>query len=232
MKQGEIKGMEVETNLKHIRRNMEQACEKVNRNLDEITLIAVTKYVTIERTEEAIKAGITNLGENRQEGFLEKYEHIQDNVQWHFIGTLQSRKVKSVADKVDVIHSLDRTSLAKEINKRTNELKDCFVQVNVSGEESKHGLSPKDVLSFVKEMEKFENIRIVGLMTMAPHIDDEQELRATFRRLAQLRDMVKEEKLTHAPCEYLSMGMSNDYTIAIEEGATHIRIGSKLVGSE
>lgn len=224
--------MDVTSNLQHIRESIADSCQKVNRDSSEITLIAVTKYVTIERTEETINAGVSDLGENRQDGLLDKYEHIQDRAKWHFIGTLQTRKVREIIDKADVIHSLDRKSLAKEINKRTSRQMDCFVQVNVSGEDSKHGLSPENVIPFIKEMSAFDNIRVVGLMTMAPHIDDQQQIRSVFKKLADLRNAVMKEKFQHAPCEYLSMGMSNDYQIAIEEGATHIRIGSKLVGSE
>ncbi|HLR62197.1 MAG TPA: YggS family pyridoxal phosphate-dependent enzyme [Lentibacillus sp.] len=223
--------MDVAENLSRIRQNIEQACKNSNRNLDEITIIGVTKYVTIERAKETIEAGITNLGENRLEGFLEKHENIQDSASWHFIGTLQSRKVKEVIGKVDAIHSLDRMSLAKEINKRAAKPVDCFVQVNVSGEETKHGFVPEDTLSFIRELEVYNNIRIAGLMTMAPHIDDEEQLRNNFRQLASLRENIQAENITYAPCEYLSMGMSNDYQIAVEEGATHIRIGSDLVGS-
>ncbi|WP_197046671.1 YggS family pyridoxal phosphate-dependent enzyme [Oceanobacillus salinisoli] len=223
--------MDVAENLKEIEENMRKACVKSNRNFDEITIIGVTKYVTIERAEETIDAGIKNLGENRNEGFLEKYEKIGNKASWHFIGTLQSRKVKDVINKIDYLHSLDRKSLAKEVNKRTEKPVNCFVQVNVSGEESKHGLAHGGVLPFIEELEKFPNIRVVGLMTMAPHIDDREEIRGVFRQLAELRGQIKEKNYKHAPCEYLSMGMSNDYDIAIEEGATHIRIGSKLVGS-
>lgn len=222
--------MDVATNLRIIQSNIRQACEKSNRNPDEITVIGVTKYVTIERTKEAVITGIKNLGENRLEGFLEKYNRIDSEVKWHFIGTLQSRKVKDVIDKVDAIHSLDRLSLAKEIDKRANEKIDCFVQVNVSGEESKHGLQPEDVISFIKDIQKYKHIRVVGLMTMAPHLEDKERLRGIFKRLAAIRDAVELENLSNAPCEFLSMGMSNDYEIAIEEGATHIRIGSNLVG--
>ncbi|WP_174613172.1 YggS family pyridoxal phosphate-dependent enzyme [Virgibacillus ihumii] len=223
--------MDVAANLDRVRSNIVQACQKNGRNPDEITIIGVTKYVTIERTKETINAGIKNLGENRLDGFLEKYNAITDKAAWHFIGTLQSRKVKEVIDKVDAIHSLDRLSLAKEINKRAEQPVDCFIQVNVSGEETKHGLHPDKVLAFIKDVERFENVRITGLMTMAPHVEDEDQLRSIFRELASLRSMVKGENLLHAPCEHLSMGMSNDYQIAVEEGATHIRIGSKLVGS-
>ncbi|GGJ86598.1 UPF0001 protein YlmE [Lentibacillus kapialis] len=223
--------MGVAENLSHIRQKIEQACQNSNRKPDEITIIGVTKYVTIERAREAIEAGITNLGENRLEGFLEKHEYIQDSASWHFIGTLQSRKVKEVIGKVDAIHSLDRESLAKEINKRTAKPVDCFIQVNVSGEQTKHGISLEDTLPFIRELEVYSNIRIVGLMTMAPHIDDQEQLRNIFRQLASLREDIQAERIAYAPCEYLSMGMSNDYQIAVEEGATHIRIGSDLVGS-
>ena len=223
--------MEIAQNLETIKQEMKQACEKSNRNIDEITIIAVTKYVTIERTKEAIAAGVQNLGENRNDGFLEKYEAVGDDAKWHFIGTLQSRKVKEVINKVDMLHSLDRKSLAKEIEKRANETVDCFVQVNVSGEDTKHGLSPDQVMPFIESIKDYEKVRIVGLMTMAPHIEDRKKIREVFQRLAQLRDEVKSKNLEYAPCNYLSMGMSNDYDIAIEEGATHIRIGSKLVGT-
>ncbi len=223
--------MSVLTNLTSIQRQIEQACERVNRQIDEITVIGVTKYVTIERTEELIAAGITNIGENRTEELLHKYEVIQDKADFHFIGTLQSRKVKEITGKVKAIHSLDRLSVAKQINNRFDETINCFVQVNVSGEESKHGLQPEEVLTFIQDLQPYEKVRVVGLMTMAPHVDDEQKIRNVFRKLAELRDEIREKNIPHAPCSYLSMGMSNDYELAIEEGATHIRIGSKLVGS-
>ncbi|MGM8211827.1 YggS family pyridoxal phosphate-dependent enzyme [Virgibacillus sp. W0430] len=223
--------MDVRSNLKTIEENIERACEKVNRKREEITIIGVTKYVTIERTEEAIRAGITNIGENRAEELTRKYNSIDNEATWHFIGTLQSRKVKDVIDKINVIHSLDRLSVAKQIDKRANSPIECFIQVNVSGEESKHGLSPEETLPFIKQLESYEKVRVVGLMTMAPHVTDEALLRKVFRDLAELRDSIQREQLAHAPCAYLSMGMSNDYELAIEEGATHIRIGSKLVGT-
>lgn len=223
--------MDVVENLKTIKEKISHACKKSNRKIDEITIIGVTKYVTIERAMETIDAGVIDLGENRNEGFLEKYEKIGSKANWHFIGTLQSRKVKDIIDKVSYIHSLDRLSLAKEINKRASKPVECFVQVNVSGEETKHGLNPNEVNNFIQEIEKYPNVHVVGLMTMAPHIDDKDEIRNVFQRLAQLRNEIQSKRYLHAPCQYLSMGMSNDYDIAIEEGATHIRIGSKLVGS-
>ncbi|WP_194709703.1 YggS family pyridoxal phosphate-dependent enzyme [Radiobacillus deserti] len=223
--------MSLEANLSTILNNVRQSCEKVGRNHDEITVIGVTKYVTIERAQEAVDKGICHLGENRLEGLIDKYQHVTGKVHWHFIGSLQSRKVKDLIDKVDMIHSLDRMSLAKEIHKRATKSIDCFVQVNTSGEESKHGLHPDDVHSFIEKLAPYTNVRVVGLMTMAPHVDDESILRQTFSTLRALRDDINKKQLDYAPCSYLSMGMSNDYQIAIEEGATHIRIGTKLVGS-
>lgn len=223
--------MSVATNLQFINQDIKDACKKANRKPDEITIIGVTKYVTIERTVEALEAGITHFGENRLEGFLEKYAHFQNKATWHFIGTLQTRKVKDIVNKVDTIHSLDRLSLAKEIDKRATSPIDCFVQVNVSGETSKHGVPPEELDSFINQLAQYNNVRVVGLMTMAPHTDDERLIRSVFRKLARLKDEIHKQHISHAPCMYLSMGMSNDYKIAIEEGATHIRIGSKLVGT-
>ena len=222
--------MSVKENLAIINDTIEQACQNCGRTKEDISVIAVTKYVSTERAEEAIEAGVEHLGENRKEGLLEKYEAIGDRVNWHFIGSLQSRKVKEVIDQVSMIHSLDRKSLAKEINKRANHPVPCFIQVNVSGEESKHGLAVDEVEAFVDLMKSYDNVKVVGLMTMAPHTENEEQLRGVFRKLRALRDIIRDKQFPHAPCEWLSMGMSNDYAIAIEEGATHVRIGSKLVG--
>ncbi len=202
------------------------------RNPDEIRIIAVTKYVSIDRASEALEAGVADLGENRDEGLLQKWEVLRDKPVWHYIGTLQSRKVKHIIDKVEYIHSLDRLSLAQEINKRANKTVNCLVQVNVSGEQSKHGLSSEEVIPFIKSLRPFENIRIAGLMTMAPLTDDEHVIRECFSTLRELRNEVQRLNLTFAPCQELSMGMSNDFAIAIEEGATMIRIGTALVGEE
>ena len=222
--------MKVAENLIHISQKVNNACQKVNRTPDEVKLIAVTKYVSIERANEAIEAGILNLGENRDDGLLAKWDVLGDKPLWHFIGTLQTRKVKNIIDKVEYIHSLDRISLAEEINKRALKKIKCLVQVNVSGEESKHGLAPEDVMDFIKNLRPYENISIEGLMTMAPYTDDEENLRACFRKLQELREQIKNLDLDFAPCSELSMGMSNDFEIAIEEGATMIRIGTALVG--
>ncbi|KSU62441.1 YggS family pyridoxal phosphate enzyme [[Bacillus] enclensis] len=224
--------MKVAEKLEMINNQIIKACSKVARDPDEINIVAVTKYVSIKRAEEAVQAGLIHLGENRDSGLMEKWEVLKGEPQWHFIGTLQSRKVKNIIDKVSYIHSLDRLSLAKEIHKRADRPVSCFVQVNVSGEDSKHGMDPQEVAGFIRNLEDYPNIKVVGLMTMAPHTDDENFLRKCFRSLRELQEHIHSMELPYAPCTELSMGMSNDYTIAIEEGATFIRIGSALVGND
>lgn len=224
--------MTVKSKLASIKRNINLACEKSGRKPEEVAVIAVTKYVSTERAIEAIDAGIVNLGENRDDGLLSKWDMIKEKANWHFIGTLQTRKVRNIIDKVKYIHSLDRLSLAKEINKRAKGQINCFVQVNVSGEESKHGIMPAEVIPFIEQLSGYQNIVIVGLMTMAPHTDDEHILRSCFQKLKSIQVEVEAMELPYAPCTELSMGMSNDYMIAIEEGSTFVRIGTALVGEE
>ncbi|OZI13303.1 YggS family pyridoxal phosphate-dependent enzyme [Bacillaceae bacterium SAS-127] len=222
--------MKVIDNLKDIQKNIEKACQKVDRDPTDIKLIAVTKYVSTERAQEALEAGIVHLGENRDEGLLKKWEVLKNEPVWHFIGSLQTRKVKNIIDRVSYIHSLDRLSLAEEINKRATQSINCLIQVNVSGEESKHGLQQEEVIPFVQQLAQLEKVNVCGLMTMAPLTEDEDLLRSCFKQLKQLQEQVQKLGLTYAPCQELSMGMSNDYTIAVEEGATMIRIGTALVG--
>ncbi|PTK08450.1 YggS family pyridoxal phosphate-dependent enzyme [Mammaliicoccus sciuri] len=193
-------------------------------------VIVVTKYVTIDRAKEAYEAGLKNFGENRIEGFLEKKKHLPDDAIMHFIGSLQTRKVKDIINEIDYLHALDRLKLAKEIEKRAEHVVKCFVQVNVSGEESKHGISPDDVIPFIHELKDFKHIEIVGLMTMAPLTEDKIKLRQYFNQLRLLKEKVQSLNLSYAPCTELSMGMSNDFNEAILEGASYVRIGTKLVG--
>ena len=223
--------MNVRENFETITREISETCKKVGRNVDEVKLIAVTKYVTDTRVEEALEAGIADFAENRPQNYVER-KGKYSNKTWHLIGSLQTRKVRDVINEVDYFHALDRDSLVKEIEKRAEKEIKCFVQVNVSGEESKHGLTSEEAIDFIKSLEQYSKIKVVGLMTMAPFVEDEEILRNCFRRLRQLRDEVKALNLSYAPCEFLSMGMSNDYKIAIEEGATHIRVGTALVGCE
>ncbi|PPA72124.1 YggS family pyridoxal phosphate-dependent enzyme [Jeotgalibacillus proteolyticus] len=222
--------MDVIEKGKRIKMNINAASARAGRSADDVTVVAVTKYVTNERAQEAADAGFFHLGENRLEGLLEKKEVLTGQTVWHFIGSLQSRKVKDVINDIDYLHSLDRLSLAKEINKRADGEIKCFVQVNVSGEEQKHGISPENIIEFIDQLSKYDKIKVVGLMTMAPHTTDEKILRKCFKDLSKLKETIHTHGFLHAPCTELSMGMSNDYEIAIEEGATFVRIGSALVG--
>ncbi|CAM3186915.1 YggS family pyridoxal phosphate-dependent enzyme [Sporolactobacillus spathodeae] len=226
--------MTVAVNLKQVNEQIQQACLRSKRNVSDVTVIAVTKYVSVERAKEALACGIHNLAENRREGLLEKQTEIaRDQAVWHLIGTLQTRKVKDVIGKIDYFHALDRLKLAEEIQKRmSDERLKCLIEVNVSGEESKHGLSIGELDSFLTRLADFPAIEVAGLMTMAPNTADTDLIRSVFRRLRELRDSIQERQLSYAPCTELSMGMSHDYPIAVEEGATFVRIGTALVGNE
>lgn len=222
----------VKLNLEQIQQRMQNASNRANRKLEDITLIAVTKEVSVNRTNEVIENNVLHLGENRPEGLQKKLDAISNDVQWHYIGTLQTRKVKSVINHISYLHSLDRMSLADEIEKRATSTKDCFVQVNVSQEESKHGLSFDEVEDFIDQLKNHKRIRVIGLMTMAPNTEDDNIIRHVFQNLKHLQSKIAAKQIANAPCTELSMGMSGDYEIAIEEGATFIRIGTALVGKE
>lgn len=219
-------------NIETIEQSIQETCDQVGRSRSEVNLVAVTKSVSSKRATEVIEAGITQLGENRAEGLEEKLNEVEVEAEWHFIGNLQSRKVRDIVNRVTYLHSLSRLSIAKEVQKRAEKSVNCFIQVNVSGEESKSGVMPDELIHFIESLEPYDKVRVVGLMTMAPHTDDEQEIRPVFSQLRELRNQVRDLQLEHAPCTELSMGMSNDYKIAIEEGATFLRIGTALVGTE
>ena len=193
---------------------------------DNVTIIGVTKYIDTQIAKELLNQGITNLGENRADVFLEKYNEIGNQAIWHFIGNLQTRKVRDIINKIDYLHSLDRISLATEINKRADKKIQCFIQVNISQEENKNGLKACEVTDFVKHLYIYDKIEVVGLMTMAPNTKDETVIRSCF---ANLRRLQKEVEIICPSCTQLSMGMTNDYKIAIEEGATFVRLGRCLV---
>lgn len=222
--------VKISDNLEIIQNKINAAKVRANRTDDNVKIIAVTKQVSVERTQEAIEAGLTHLGENRPEGLLSKLEAIESDAKWHYIGSMQTRKVKQVINKIDYLHSLDRLSLAEEIEKRADHIVDCFIQVNVSGEESKHGLTKEDALKFVEALQVFKKIRVIGLMTMAPNTADEQLIRTVFCNLKQLQQEIEQLGLENVPCKELSMGMSGDFEIAVEEGATFVRVGTALVG--
>lgn len=224
---------ELQQRIQKIEENIQATCDAMGRNRSEITIVAVTKDVSSKRTKAVIDAGFKHLGENRPEGLEHKQLELTDeSVAWHYIGNIQSRKVRDVIGNLSYLHSLSRISIAKEIQKRATETLDCFVQVNVSGESSKSGVTSEELEEFITTISEYDKIRIVGLMTMAPNTDDTELIRSVFRKMKVLREHIAKKKLPHAPCTELSMGMSNDYMIAIEEGATFLRIGTALVGAE
>lgn len=221
--------MTIESNFHHVESIIHSSLNAVNRNRDTLTCVAVTKLQSLEDTKVLYQNGQRHFGENRVEGLLEKQAYFkQDDIIWHFIGSLQTRKVKEIINKIDYLHSLDRESLAKEINKRAQKPVSCFIQVNVTGEVSKHGIAPNELDAFVKVVKDYPMIKIVGLMTMAPIDAEEKELQACFRKLKKLQEAIASQKIPYAACQETSMGMSRDYPIAIEQGATFIRVGSVL----
>lgn len=222
--------MGIAQNLETIKKNIETACNNKGRNSKEVKIIAVTKTRTPEEINEAVSLGICDIGENRVQELMEKYDKVSGDVRWHIIGTLQSNKVKYIADKVYMIHSVDSVKLAREINNRCEKIgkvMNILVEVN-SGEENKGGIKYDEVHSFIKEIMNFKNISVRGLMTMAPLGASEEILRNVFSDLYNLSVDIANKKYDNVYMEELSMGMSNDYTIAIEEGATMIRPGRSL----
>ncbi|MDN6436585.1 MAG: YggS family pyridoxal phosphate-dependent enzyme [Lactococcus sp.] len=216
----------VESVLNKVSLAEEQSTSKKN---NPTTVVGVTKYVDAQKARELVLAGITDIGENRVELFLDKYEQLADlSVNWHLIGTLQRRKVKDVINLVDYFHALDSVKLAQEIDKRADHTIKCFLQVNISGEASKHGLLPDELAQVLPEFSRFTNIEIVGLMTMMPLDATEVELAGFFDQAKALQETIASQKLPNIPCTELSMGMSQDYQQAIKHGATFVRIGSEF----
>lgn len=221
----------VEDNLLKIRENIRRACDKSGRNENDVTVMAVTKTVAPEKINRAVELGITVLGENRVQEFLSKYELVDKRAKWHIIGRLQKNKVKYIADKVEMIHSVDSVALAEEIDrqcKKHGRIMKVLVEVNVSGEESKGGIKAVDAADFVEKICKFENIAVCGLMTMAPLGANDELLHQIFSNLYKISVDISAKKLDNVTMDCLSMGMSGDYVIAVEEGATIVRIGHAL----
>lgn len=222
--------MDFQANKDLIFQNVAQIVEKENRLKDSVNIIAVTKYVGCETAKKLVDTGIKHIGENRVDKFLEKYHALkEENLTWHLIGSLQRRKVKDVINYVDYFHALDSVKLAQEINKRADHVINCFLQVNISKEESKHGFLVEELDSVLPELAALENICIVGLMTMAPLEADHQELNQIFSEAHQLQLNLQSKQLKNMPFSDLSMGMSRDYPEAIANGSTYVRIGTAFL---
>lgn len=219
--------MNLKKNTELVFQQIADASQKANRNLDAVSVIAVTKYVDVQTAEALLPLGIHHIGENRVDKFLEKYQALKDySVTWHLIGTLQRRKVKEVIPYVDYFHALDSLKLAQEIQKRTDHVIKCFLQVNISGEESKHGFSKEELLELLPELAKLDQIEYVGLMTMAPFEADSDELKEIFKDTQALQAEIREKQIPNMPMTELSMGMSRDFKEAIQFGSTFVRIGT------
>ena len=219
--------MNLKKNTELVFQQIADASQEANRALDAVSVIAVTKYVDVQTAEALLPLGVRHIGENRVDKFLEKYQALKDYpVTWHLIGTLQRRKVKEVIPYVDYFHALDSLKLAQEIQKRTDHVIKCFLQVNISGEESKHGFSKEELLELLPELAKLDQIEYVGLMTMAPFEADSEELKEIFKETQALQAEIREKQIPNMPMTELSMGMSRDFKEAIQFGSTFVRIGT------
>mgnify|MGYP003088960564 FL=1 len=219
--------MNLEKNTELIFQQIADASQEADRNLDSVSVIAVTKYVDVQTAAALLPLGVQHIGENRVDKFLEKYHALKDfPVTWHLIGTLQRRKVKEVIPFVDYFHALDSLKLAQEIQKRTDHVVKCFLQVNISGEESKHGFSKDELLEVLPTLAELDQIEYVGLMTMAPFDADSDELKRIFKETQTLQAEIREKQIPNMPMTEMSMGMSRDFKEAIQFGSTFVRIGT------
>ena len=220
-------------NLANVEKNIEQACKNAGRSRDEVTLIAVSKTKPVEMLQEIYDENIRDFGENKVQELCSKMDQLPSDIRWHMIGHLQRNKVKYIVGKVELIHSVDTYRLAEEINiqaKKQNVIVPILVEVNIAHEESKFGISAEDAILLVEEISKLENIRIKGLMTIAPYVENPEDNRLYFRKIKQLSVDITNKNIDNVFMEILSMGMTGDYEVAIEEGATMVRVGTGIFG--
>lgn len=220
-------------NLKNVKENISNACKRAGRKTDEITLIAVSKTKPVEMIQEIIDEGIIDFGENKVQELVNKYELINKKVNWHLIGHLQRNKVKYIIDKVCLIHSVDSYRLAEQINEeaaKKNKIMNILIEVNVADENTKFGVKYEETKQLVKDISKLQYIKVKGLMTVAPFVINPEENRIHFQNLRKLFIDIKSENIDNIDMDILSMGMTNDYEIAIEEGATIVRVGTGIFG--
>lgn len=226
---------EIAGNLRSVRERIERAAAKAGRGLASIRLVAVSKTVPVARIQEAIAAGVTDLGENRVQEAREKVESLGHQVRWHLIGHLQRNKVKYIFPLFDLIHSVDSVALAQEISqeaeKRGQSGIDLLLQVHMGGEETKSGFEPEALSQSVEEISRLPRLNVKGLMAIPPYLPDPEEVRPYFCRLRQLAGKIHQREIPGISMEELSMGMSHDFEVAIEEGATLIRVGTAIFGA-
>ncbi len=223
----------IRENLSEVQNHIKNAISRCGRNESEVCLIAVSKTKPVELIMEAYEAGIRDFGENKVQELVSKYEEMPKDIRWHMIGHLQTNKVKYIVDKVCLIHSVDSVKLAKEISKEAQKrgiICDILLEVNVADESSKFGISCEEVPETVETIAALPGIRIRGLMTVAPYVDDPEKNRPVFRKLKQLSVDITSKNIDNVFMDTLSMGMSGDYEVAIEEGAKYIRVGTSIFG--
>lgn len=220
-------------NLAVVEKNIAEACKKAGRDRSEVTLIAVSKTKPVSMLQEIYDENIRHFGENKVQELCDKIEQMPQDIHWHMIGHLQRNKVKYIVGKVDLIHSVDTYRLAEEINiqaKKKNVVVPILVEVNIAEEESKFGTSAEDAMLLVSEIAQLENVQVKGLMTIAPYVENPEDNRAYFRKIKQLSVDIRNKNIDNVSMEILSMGMTGDYMVAIEEGATMVRVGTGIFG--
>ena len=219
--------------IDEVKKDIASTCEQLNMESDHVLLVAVTKTYEADVINASIAFGITDIAENRVQEILRKYDDVTKGVRWHLIGHLQTNKVKYIIDKVDLIHSVDSLNLAEEISLRagkSDKIQDVLIQINVADETQKFGIAPHQFDELLEGISKLPNIRVCGLMNIAPLVEDPSLLREDFKCMKDLFNKIKNCTYSNVEAKYLSMGMSNDYKIAIEEGSNMIRIGTKIYG--
>lgn len=220
-------------NLEQVRKNIVEACKAVNRDPGEVTLISVSKTKPVSMLQEAYDAGSRDFGENKVQEIMDKYPQLPSDIRWHMIGHLQRNKVKYIVDKVALIHSVDSLRLAETIENEAakhNVTVPILIEVNVAQEESKFGLKTDEVLALVESVAKLPHINIKGLMTIAPYVEDPEENRGIFRQLKKLSVDIEAKNINNVNMSVLSMGMTGDYQVAVQEGATMVRVGTGIFG--
>ena len=225
--------MSVYENYLEVEKKVQEACKRAGRNREEVTLIAVSKTKPVSMIEELLPHGVVDFGENKVQELTAKYEVLPKDLNWHLIGHLQRNKVKYIIDKVSMIHSVDSVRLAEAIEKEAAKKDICMpvlIEVNVAGEESKFGLSVEEVLPFLEEISSYEHLQVKGLMTIAPFVANPEENREVFQKLKKLSVDIAAKNINNVNMSVLSMGMTNDYQVAVEEGATMVRVGTGIFG--
>jgi len=223
----------IRENLAQVSENIEKACDRAGRDPEQVTLIAVSKTKPVAMLQEAYKCGCREFGENKVQELVEKYGQMPEDVKWHMIGHLQRNKVKYIVDKVVLIHSVDSLKLAEEIDREAAKKQvevSLLLEVNIAGEESKFGVKPEEAEQLARDIARLPNVRIKGLMAIAPYVENPEENRQYFARLKQLSVDISSKNIDNVNMTVLSMGMSGDYMVAVEEGATYVRVGTGIFG--